>query len=291
MTGLALGLILLSAIAHAIWNLLAKRTGNQDLFIWWIIVSISFIFAPLAVFLFYTYTIAPPGWWFVLGTIILHAIYFMLLGRSYAHADFSLVYPIARGLGPALVPILGVLVLGEALTTLGVVGIILVIIGIYTVYWWGQVRQLLKDPLRFFRETGTKYAILTGLVNAVQSVWDKVGVQYVNPLLYMYLLALGGVMVLAPYMIRYHGMGAVRFEGQRSLKIIPVAGLLMFCAYGLVLLAMQFTQVSYVIPAREIGIVFGVILGVILLREPFGRGRIIGSCLIALGVSLISLAR
>ena len=132
---------------------------------------------------------------------------------------------------------------------------------------------------------------ITGLVNAVQSVWDKVGVQYVNPFLYMYLLALGGVMVLAPYMIRYHSMGAVRIEGRRNLKIIPVAGLLMFCAYGLVLLAMQFTQVSYIIPAREIGIVFGVVLGAILLKEPFGRGRIIGSCLIALGVSLISVAR
>jgi drug/metabolite transporter (DMT)-like permease len=107
----------------------------------------------------------------------------------------------------------------------------------------------------------------------------------------MYLLALGGVIVLAPYMIRYHGMGAARTEGRRNLKIIPIAGLLMFCAYGLVLLAMQFTQVSYVIPAREIGIVFGVILGAILLKESFGRGRIIGSCLIAFGVSLISVAR
>jgi drug/metabolite transporter (DMT)-like permease len=291
MTGLALGLILLSAVAHATWNLLVKRTTNQELFIWWIIVSISIIVAPLAIFLFVQYPVEPPGWWFVLGTIILHALYFVLLGRSYAHADFSLVYPIARGIGPSLVPVLGVLILRESITPLAVVGIIMVIIGIYTVYWWGRIRQLLRDPFRLFREAGARYAILTGLVNAVQSVWDKVGVQYVNPFLYMYLLALGGVLVLAPYMIPYHGMGAVRSEGRRNIKIIPVAGLLMFCAYGLVLLAMQFTQVSYIIPAREIGIVFGVILGMILLREPFGRGRIIGSCLIAFGVSFISLAR
>lgn len=291
MTGLALGLILLSAVAHSTWNLLAKRATNQELFIWWILISISIIIAPLAIILFLQYPVISPGWWFILGTIILHALYFVLLGRSYAHADFSLVYPIARGLGPAFVPILGVIILRETITPLAVIGIITVIIGIYTVYWWGRIQQLLRDPLRLFRETGARYAILTGLVNAVQSVWDKVGVQYVNPFLYMYLLALGGVIVLAPYMIRYHSMGAVRFEGRRNLRIIPVAGLLMFCAYGLVLLAMQFTQVSYIIPAREIGIVFGVILGVILLKEPFGRGRIIGSCLIALGVSLISVAR
>lgn len=291
MTGLALGLILLSAVAHSTWNLLTKRTTNQELFIWWILISISIIISPLAIVLFFKYPIISPGWWFVLGTVILHALYFVLLGRSYAHADFSLVYPIARGLGPALVPILGVIILQETITPLAVIGILMVIIGIYTVYWWGRIQQLLRDPLRLFRETGARYAILTGLANAVQSVWDKVGVQYVSPFLYMYLLALGGVMVLAPYMIRYHGMGAVRLAGQRNLKIIPVAGLLMFCAYSLVLLAMQFTQVSYIIPAREIGIVFGVILGAILLKESFGRGRIIGSCLIALGVSLISVAR
>ncbi len=291
MTGLALGLILLSAVAHATWNLLAKRTKNQELFIWWMIVSIGIIIAPLAFFLFLQYPVVSPGWWFVLGTVILHALYFVLLGRSYAHADFSLVYPIARGLGPALVPVLGVLILKETLTPLAVIGIIMVIIGIYTVYWWGRIQQLRRDPLRLFREAGARYSILTGLVNAIQSTWDKVGVQYVNPFLYMYLLALGGVLVLAPYMITHHGPGAVQSEGRRNIKIIPVAGLLMFCAYGLVLLAMSFTQVSYIIPAREIGIVFGVILGVVLLREPFGRGRIIGSCLIALGVSFISLAR
>ena len=103
----------------------------------------------------------------------------------------------------------------------------------------------------------------------------------------MYLLALGGAIVLAPYMLRFHGTKAIRTEWRGNLKIIPIAGLLMFLAYGLVLLALQFTRVSYVIPAREVGIIIGVVLGSILLKEPFGKGRIIGSCLMALGITFI----
>ena len=254
------------------------------------VVSISILLSPLAIVLFWVESISYPGWWFILGTVILHALYFVLLGRSYTYADLSLVYPIARGTGPMLVPILGVVILQETVSPPAIAGIILVFSGIYTVYWWGHFQQFLQNPLRLFHDAGARYAILTGIVNAVQSIWDKVGVRYVNPFLYMYLLALGGAIVLFPYMMHAHGRVAVRIEGQRNLKIFPVAGLLMFLAYGLVLLAMQFTQVSYIIPAREIGIVIGVLLGTIILGESFGKGRIVGSCLIASGVALISIA-
>lgn len=71
---------------------------------------------------------------------------------------------------------------------------------------------------------------------------------------------------------------------------IFLSGLLMFLAYGLILFAFQFSRVSYIAPAREVGIVIGVVFGTLLLREPFGKGRIIGSCLIIAGLSLISMA-
>ena len=47
---------------------------------------------------------------------------------------------------------------------------------------------------------------------------------------------------------------------------------------------------SYVWPVREIGIVIAVLLGSLVLKEPFGRGRVLGSCLIVLGVVAIALA-
>ena len=290
MSGLALGLVLLSAIIHAGWNLLAKRGLNQEVFIWLAQVVISVVLLPLGLYLLFRYSIDATGWIFVAGTVLLHIFYFFFLGRSYARADLSVVYPIARGMGPAVVPILGVLVLGENVSPPAVAGIATVVAGIYTVYWWGRFRLILSDPLKLFREPGTRYALFTGATIAAYSVWDKVGVSHVTPFLYMYLMSLGSALGLAPFLIRSHGTAAVRAEWRHNSTSIVAVGVMTFVAYGLVLTALQFSRVSYISPAREVGIVIGVLLGVLVLKEPFGRGRIIGSGMIATGLVLIALA-
>ena len=231
-----------------------------------------------------------PGWWFIFGTVVLHVLYFVFLGRSYTYADLSLVYPVARGMGPALVPVIGALVLKEIITTLAIVGIISVVLGIFTVSWWGQFQKVFHDPLRFFREAGARYALLTGLVIAAYTVWDKMGVSYVNPFLYMYFLVLGSALFLTPYVCRIHGTKAIRIEMKGKTVSIIISGLLMFIAYGLILLALQFSRVSYIAAAREVGVVIGVLFGTLMLGEPFGKGRVLGSCLIVFGLVLISLA-
>lgn len=290
MTTLALILVLLSAVAHATWNFLAKRATNQEVFILWMLISISVLLLPLAAILIWRYPILYPGWWFIFGTVVLHFLYFVFLGRSYAYADLSLVYPVARGMGPALVPVIGALVLKEIITTLAIVGIISVVLGIFTVSWWGQFQKVFHDPLRFFREAGARYALLTGLVIAAYTVWDKMGVSYVNPFLYMYFLVLGSALFLTPYVCRIHGTKAIRIEMKGKTGSIIISGLLMFIAYGLILLALQFSRVSYIAAAREVGVVIGVLFGTLMLGEPFGKGRVLGSCLIVFGLVLISLA-
>lgn len=290
MTTLALILVLLSALSHATWNLLAKRAINQEVFFWCVLVSSSVLLFPLLIFLICKYQILYPGWWFIFGTVVLHVLYFTFLGRSYAHADLSLAYPIARGMGPALVPIIGALLLKEVITPPAIIGIICVVVGIFTVYWWGNFMELLHAPLKIFRDSGARYALLTGLVIAAYSVWDKVGVSYVNPFLYMYFLVLGSALFLTPYIWWFHGISTIRIEIRKKMGNIFLSGLLMFLAYSLILFAFQFSRVSYIAPAREVGIVIGVVFGTLLLREPFGKGRAIGSCLIIAGLSLISMA-
>ena len=253
-------------------------------------MTICVLLSPLALVLFLRYPIVSPGWWYVVGTALLHAVYFILLGRSYNRADFSLVYPIARGIGAATVPVLGVLILGESVTLPAVAGILAVLLGIFTVYWWGHLSQLLQDPFRLMRDSGTRYAVFTGVVIATYSVWDKVGVRYVDPFLYMYLMTLGSVLSLAPYIMRTHGAGRIRAEWRARPRSIVVAGLLTFLAYGMVLKAFTLSQVSYVSPSREIGIVMSVLLGTFVLKEPFGKGRAMGSGLIVVGLVLIATA-
>ena len=99
MTGLALVLILVAALLHASWNFLVKRGTNQEVFVWLSQVALSIFMVPVALILLWLYPVGIIGWWFVLGTVILHVLYFLFLGRGYARADLSVFYPIARGMG------------------------------------------------------------------------------------------------------------------------------------------------------------------------------------------------
>ena len=91
MTALALALVLLSAICHAAWNLLLKRSQNQEVFAWALLVAGSVTMLPLGVVLFLAHPVSPPGYWLVLATAATHVFYFMLLGRAYSKGDLSLV--------------------------------------------------------------------------------------------------------------------------------------------------------------------------------------------------------
>lgn len=290
MTTLALGLILLSSVAHTGWNFLLKRSGNKEVFVWGLLIAGSVLLAPVGVVLAWHNSIDPIGWWFVTTTTVLHALYFGLLGRSYIDGDLSMVYPIARGMGPMLIPVLAVVFLGETISTSAIAGIIVIIVGLYTVSWWGNFRQLARQPLDFLRNPSSRYAILTGVTIATYSIVDKRGVDHVQPFLYMYLMMLGSAIGLSPYILLKHGLDGIKHEVRTNSVFMSMAGCLAFLAYGLVLTAFSLSMVSYVAPAREVGIVITVLIGVLLLREPFGMGRLLGSVMILAGILIIAVS-
>ena len=106
----------------------------------------------------------------------------------------------------------------------------------------------------------------------------------------MYFLPTGSALTLAPYIRTWKGIAAVKTGWRENALPITVAGLLTFAAYGLVLTDFSLSRMSYVAPGREVGIVIGAIMGVFLLKEPFGGGRLLGSGFIVGGLLLITLS-
>ena len=145
---------MLSASFHATWNLLLKRSDNQEAFVLGIVVSGSVMFVPLGIILFWLYPIDPPGYLFALVSTGFQSFYFVMLSRAYSRSDLSLIYPVARGIGPMLVPVLAVPLLGETVAWPAVVGIALIVGGIYVVSWWGRFRQIIAKPSTGCCETG-----------------------------------------------------------------------------------------------------------------------------------------
>jgi len=291
MTGLAVALVLISAIAHASWNLMVRRSDKPELTNWMMATCGALLASPIAVYMFVTNSPSPVGWWYILGTVILHIAYFFTLGRAYKHGDLSLVYPIARGLGLVLIPVIGVTVLGESVSMLAGFGIIAIFTGVVTVgSSSGTGFRVWLKPRSVVADRGVLFALTTGMLIAAYSALDKQGVEYVEPIFYMFCLTLGGSVGILPIIARSYVSREFIVEIRTRWKIGLLGGMCQFLAYTLVLSAFRLSPVSYIGPFRELAILIGVVLAIVVLKERVTRGRAAGAMAIGLGSLFVAIA-
>lgn len=289
MSPLAILLILAATLSHASWNFLTKRSRDRLAFLWWTGVAGTVLYLPAVLWVAPPWTLAAGDWAGVVGGAALRAVYFAALGTAYSRGDLSLVYPLARGTAPLLVPPLAVLILGERPSPVGWAGIATIGLGIYVLHLPGFGGASLLAPLGALRSARAGYAVLTGCLTTAYSLVDAWNIRRgIPPLLYAYLTIPVAALLLTPVVWR---RPAARDAGRRSGgRAIVTVGILMTGGYLLILLALRLAPVSYVAPARELSIVIGTLLGVVVLREPEPVPRLTGSALIVVGVLLLALA-
>jgi len=133
------------------------------------------------------------------------------------------------------------------------------------------------------------FALATGAVIALYTLWDKTAVSalLLPPLLYDWATIVGQAVVVAPAALRRRTELAATWGGRRG-AVIGV-GLLSRFSYILALTALALSPVSYVAPAREIGILIGALLGARLLAEGHALRRGLGAAAVVLGVVALAL--
>jgi drug/metabolite transporter (DMT)-like permease len=283
----ALALVLTAALIHAGWNALAKRAYDPLVFLWSSVSLASLFLAPLGIWVILAEGWRPDGAVFVLATIIVHAVYFWVLGRAYASGDLSTVYPVARGLGVALVPILAFVLLGERVSALGALGVVLVVAGIVAIYALGASRSI--DSVWGPLPRPPIWSIATGLTIAAYSIIDKAGVARVHPLAYIALMGVGISVLLAPWvLIRRESLAR---EWRVNGRAIVLASSMNLTSYLLVLFAFRLAKVGYIVAARESSIVFSVLIGSLLMGEANFRPRLVGALVVLFGVACVALAQ
>lgn len=281
-------LLLFAAVLHASSNALIKLSRDKLAFTWWMLTAWMVLGFPS---LFLIGRPPPIGWLLVSVSGLIEAVYFVTLTRAYALGDLSQVYPIARGSAPLFVLCWALLFLGERPTPAGVLGIGAVVGGLYLVNLPSATDW--KRPLLGFKSAAARWALLTGLLISCYTAIDKVGVQYFDPLAYLYLFLAVTWLALSGQWLNSGRRAALRAElgpdtKNRVLRAIAVA-VLGTGAYGLVLAALRLSPVSYVSPVRELSVVIGAWIGVRFMGEPGGRLRIVAAALVAMSVIVIAL--
>jgi drug/metabolite transporter (DMT)-like permease len=284
-SGSAIALVVCAAVLHATWNALAKRAENQFAFLWSSVSLATLLLLPLGLWRLPDEGSPMDGLPFVAASVGIHALYFWALGRSYRYGDFSRVYPMARGLGVALVPLIALPVFGERLSWLGSLGVGLVVLGIAALSRSpGAVRSAGGGI-----GAGTVWAIVTGLTIASYSLVDKAGVARLHPMPYIALMGLGLSVVLSPIVLA--DRHALVHEWRRRWRTIVVASAMNLTSYLLVLFAFRLSKVGYVVASRELSILFSAFIGSLWLGEGRLAPRLAGASVVLAGVICVALAR
>ncbi|MGA0714838.1 MAG: hypothetical protein ACO3OO_06155 [Gemmobacter sp.] len=270
MSGVALGLVLFAALLHASWNAMVRGGRDRALTLAGVasahaIVGAVFVaIAPLP---------APESHPWLITSVLAHYVYYWLLFRAYREGDLSQVYPVSRGMSPALVTLGAMVLIGETLSPAGLAGVVLVSSGVGILALSGRVRG--RAPLWF--------AVALGVVIALYSVSDGIGIRASGSLMgYMGWLFLSEALVTATVLLqRVKRREAV---APSALALGMIGGAFSVSAYGIVLYVKTIAPIGAVSAVRESSVIFAALIGVTIFGErPVGL-RLIAAGIVAAGV-------
>jgi drug/metabolite transporter (DMT)-like permease len=274
-----LPLVLLAAVCHAAWNALLKDSGNPLVLsaralAWGSALSTPFVAA--AWVLHGRPGLPASAWGLAAVSAVVEVVYFALLSKAYRRGELSVVYPLARGTAPVLAVLVGLILLGERLQPLALVGLLLILAGIWSVRRPSTTPGVLLP------------ALATGVAIAVYTSLDRVGVRIAAPWLYGWVLwffaavLANGLSVFLKLSDRGQG------PGWRQAALV---GTLMTGAYFMVLVALSIAPLAVVAPVRESAIVLVTAWGIWRLREREGAFlRLGGALAIVLGIAILAFA-
>jgi drug/metabolite transporter (DMT)-like permease len=279
----ALALIAAAAVAHASWNFFAKQARGGLPFVWLAgLCAVTLYALPAAIQL--VVGDRPLSWAgvaFMVGSGCLHSAYFTTLQRGYAEGDLSVVYPLARGTGPALSVLAAIVILGERPGPIALVGAALVVAAVLSLATGGH-----RVPSR----ASVTFALLTGVTIAAYTLWDAHAVRdLAQPALaYYWGSEVTRAVVLAGPALR--DRAGLRTALEHDRRAILAVGVLSPLAYILVLVALTLAPVSVVAPGREASIVIASLLGTRLLGEGDPSRRALAAVAILAGIACLALS-
>jgi drug/metabolite transporter (DMT)-like permease len=276
----AIVLVLIAACCHACWNLVAKRAGGGLAFLWLFGAFASAGLLPVAI-----WTMTRSGLAFgrpqliaCLGSGFIHIFYFSLLQAGYRDGDLSVVYPVARGVGPLISAFVGITVLGEDPGTLAIIGGLLLLGGV--------VAMSGLSPGSMHLDKSVVFGLLCGVSIAAYTLWDRRAVATLElpAVFYYWATTLAYTAFISPLVFRRAELpwGTVFFHRHWRPALLVAA--LSAASYSLVLYAMTYAPLSYVATLRESSILIATVLGVVYLGEPLTKRKLIAALAIVLGI-------
>ncbi|MGD9044194.1 MAG: DMT family transporter [Desulfobacterales bacterium] len=283
--------VILSALFHSGYNLLIKVSDEKTLYMW-SIFSVAVITGWIAGCLMV------PGFLEIQPSVLLFAAlsaafftcYHLSAARAYAadEGDLSLSYPLTT-LAPVFIPFWAYLLLGDTFTIKVIAGILMATAGTYLIQLNFAQKRVRIRSLGFGSEA-VRFALLASFLYSFGGISDKIGVSqsgfymftvWLMTMIFIYFTSV----VLLNKRIRSRALHCYR---NYPLKVL-LGGFLLFFSNISYRFGLEATDVSYAAGVRQCATLFAVLMGVFLLKEPYGLFRFMAGLIIALGIVLIKI--
>jgi len=269
-------IVLLAAISHAVWNALVKASADPLI----TLALIRFVGLVTGLSLLAAVPAPDPASWPYLGAAVLaHYAYYSFMLAGYRVGDLSRVYPIARGVAPLVVTGLAAWLAAEPLTPGQTAAVLLTSGGILLLAFERGAPQ----------RVAAWFALGMGLSIASYTFLNGMGVRGSGTVLgYFAWLEIGtGSAVVAFTLLRRPNWRAA--TARVGIAKGLAGGVFSAGGYLIGLWAISLLPMGPVTAVRETSVVFGALIGVLVLGEPLGHRRIAAAALVAAGVATLAL--
>ncbi|MGZ5911341.1 MAG: EamA family transporter [Reyranella sp.] len=284
---LVVGLLLMAALMHASWNAILKSDQSDRLATFGVIMTTGTLIGLCAVP--FLPLIEPAAWKYLAASVTIHVLYYTFLLKAYSYGDLSHTYPIARGLAPLLVALVSGRFIGEHLRPQDIAGVVLLSFGLIALAM--PLRNVVPRP-GSRHGLATLFAGLTGFTIAAYIIADGLGVRSAGPtfqhrLSYIaWLCVVEGpwLLVLAIVLRPATVWGHLRRTWWRG----AIGGVIANVGYGIAIYALVLGPMAHIAALRETSVLFGALMGTLLLGEPFGLRRVAAASVIVVGLVLMN---
>lgn len=280
---LAVVLALVGAVMHAVFGAIQK--GRHDP--WLTRGAIDFSYGLIAVPLLFIVPWPEPHMWPIfIGMFFVHVIYKYVQGSAYQHGAYTVVYPVARGLGPLLTVLFAGLVFSESYSGIQWGGVLLLSLSIISLSFLNWRRsQIEAESIKL----ALIFAVASGVMVAVYTTYDAYGIRATaDPFTFLAWFFFIDGLLLFPWIALRRWILAENRPAPGPLLLRGLAGgLVAYLSFGSIMIATRIDKVGEAAVLRETSPIFAALIGWFILKERVGPLRALLMGLIALGAVLV----
>ncbi len=218
---------------------------------------------------------------------LLGSVAFLLIAKSMRHMDISIVSPLLN-FNPAVVAVLAFVLLGEKLTLIQIMGIVILMAGAYLLESNNGKNNFAKTIKEFTTSKYIHYIIISVFLYGLSSIIDKYSLGFITPVTYLatlqFFIAINFIIMIHLF---HNGIYGIKNGIMKAGKWIFIVAVFTVSYRLLQLQAVSMVYVSLVIPIKKLGTLFSTIIGGEIFHEKDILKKAIACLVMLLGVYLI----